>query len=218
MGFKKPWTLFSFISLCSAIGFGLIALFISDKKIVDFDTSVTSVIHGLNSPFMTSVMKFFTFIGAGMPVVVIIMVIMLFLYQVFHHRSELILFAAAVIGSAILNALLKLIFQRARPIINRMIDISGYSFPSGHAMGAFTLYTILAFLLWRHIHSFLGRVLLLIFCSFMILMIGLSRIYLGVHYPSDVLAGFLASLSWLAMFIWIFRSCQDKRNRVGSGV
>jgi undecaprenyl-diphosphatase len=149
------------------------------------------------------------------PSIIIIIVIMLFLYQVLHYRSELFLFAIAVIGSAILNTLLKQIFQRARPILNRMIDISGYSFPSGHAMGAFTLYTILAFILWRYISSFFGRVILLIFCAFMIFMIGVSRIYLGVHYPSDVLAGFLASLSWLAMSIWIFRSYQDKRNRVG---
>jgi undecaprenyl-diphosphatase len=217
MGFKKPWTLFAFISICSAIGFGLIALFISDKKIVDFDTAVTSFIHSLSSPFLTAVMNFFTFIGAGVPIVVIVMVIMVFLYQVLHHRSELILFAIAVIGSAILNEMLKQIFHRARPILNRMIDIRGYSFPSGHAMGAFTLYTILAFILWRYIPSFLGRVILLVFCVFMILMIGASRIYLGVHYPSDVLAGFLASLSWLTMSIWIFRSYQDSRQRVGSG-
>ena len=102
-----------------------------------------------------------------------------------------------VFGSSILNLLLKWVFQRARPDINRLIEITGYSYPSGHSMGAFSFYSVLAYLLWRHIDSRAGRGALIAVSIVMILSIGLSRIYLGVHYPSDIVGGYLASCAWL---------------------
>jgi undecaprenyl-diphosphatase len=192
------------ISFLSAIGFGLMAFLFHSNKITDFDTAVMDFIQGLANPFLTSVMKFFTFIGAGVPIAVIAVLIMIVLFTAFKHRRELILFAAVNIGSALLNLLLKTVFHRARPDLNRLIEITGFSFPSGHAMAAVTLYGSLAFLLWKHISSRTGRNVLLIFSAFMIMMIGLSRIYLGVHYPSDVIAGFLASGAWLSFSIWVY--------------
>jgi undecaprenyl-diphosphatase len=202
---KRQINLGLIISFLSAIGFGLMAILFHSNKINPFDTAVTSFIQGLHSPFLTSVMKFFTFIGAGIPIAVIAVLLMIILFVVFKHRSELVLFAAVNIGSALLNLLLKTVFRRARPDLNRLIEITGFSFPSGHAMAAVTLYGILTFLLWKHIPSRGGRSLLLIFSAFMIMMIGLSRIYLGVHYPSDVIAGFFASGAWLAFSIWFYR-------------
>ncbi|MEH7018011.1 MULTISPECIES: phosphatase PAP2 family protein [Bacillus] len=146
-------------------------------------------------------MKFFTFIGSGLPVVFLTLAIILFLYKVLHHRRELILFVWVVIGSALLNWILKMIFHRARPTIHRIVDANGFSFPSGHSMAAFSLYGIVTFLLWRHVKSSFGRVILILISATMILAIGVSRIYLGVHYPSDVLGGYLASGTWLAASI-----------------
>jgi undecaprenyl-diphosphatase len=199
------------ISVVSIIGFSLISLFISDQKIIYFDRTIIDNVQGLETPFLTNVMKFFTFIGSAPFVIVLSLFLLFFLYKVLHHRFELILFVAAIAGSAILNGILKQFFQRVRPDFHRLIDIEGFSFPSGHAMNAFTVYGIISFLLWRHIPSRLGRGALLLISTVMILTIGISRIYLGVHYPSDIVGGYFASGFWITTAILFFQYYQEKR-------
>jgi undecaprenyl-diphosphatase len=213
LNLNKQLTSAFYLSLLFAIGFGLIAFSISYKKIEKFDTHTAEYLQSLNSPNLTNVMKFFTFIGSGTVIAIIVIFAMIFLYRVLKHRSELVLLIGVVIGSALLNLVLKIVFHRARPTINRLIDINGYSFPSGHSMAAFTLYGILTFLLWKHISSYRGRGLLIIISVVMIIMIGISRIYLGVHYPSDVLGGFLASSTWLIFSIWTYQRYQETKYR-----
>ncbi|MDP4104533.1 MAG: phosphatase PAP2 family protein [Bacillota bacterium] len=213
MNLKKQLTWALMISLLCAIGFGLIALLVSDKKIAQFDSTIIAFIQGLESPGLTSIMKFFTFIGSGTQVVIIALLVIFFLFKVLHHRRELILFIWVVLGTTILNEILKTIFHRARPTIHRIVDANGFSFPSGHSMAAFSLYGVIAFLLWRHLSTSLGRGMIIIFSIFMIIMIGVSRIYLGVHYPSDVLGGFLASGCMLAVSIWFYQSYMEKRSK-----
>ncbi|MZQ85395.1 phosphatase PAP2 family protein [Paenibacillus sp. 5J-6] len=211
MNLKMQLTWAFFISLLSAISFGAIALLVTDHKVVQFDSEIISFIQDLETPSLTNIMKLFTFVGGGLPVVVVTVIILFFLYKVLHHRSELILFIGVVVGSVILNETLKLIFKRARPVLHRIIEANGFSFPSGHSMAAFSLYGVVAFLLWRHISTALGRSMLIVISIVMIIMIGISRIYLGVHYPSDVLGGFLASGSWLAISIWYYQRYQERR-------
>ncbi|QED48297.1 phosphatase PAP2 family protein [Cytobacillus dafuensis] len=199
------------ISLLSLIGFSYIAMLINGQKIVRFDQSVISFIQGFESPMLTQIMKFFTYIGSFPSVLVIFLIVSFFLYFVLKHRAELILFGTVVIGTPIINQILKQFFHRARPDLHRLIEIGGYSFPSGHAMNAFAVYGILAFLLWRHLNTRLGRITLIMISSISILMIGTSRIYLGVHYPSDIIGGYLASGFWLAISIWFFQRYREKR-------
>ncbi|WP_066064744.1 phosphatase PAP2 family protein [Neobacillus soli] len=198
------------ISLVCVLGFSLISLLISDHKIIDFDSDVIAAIQGLESPFLTKVMKFFTFIGSAPVVIILSIFLLFFLYKVLHHRLELILFVSAIFGSAVLNQILKLVFHRVRPNFHRLIDIAGYSFPSGHAMNAFAVYVIISFLLWRHIASKWGRSLLIFISVAMIVAIGTSRIYLGVHYPSDIIGGYLASGFWLTVAILFFQFYKEK--------
>jgi undecaprenyl-diphosphatase len=210
------------ISVICIFGFCLISLLISDHKIVHFDSSVIAVVQGWESPGLTAIMKVFTFIGSAPFVIPLSLCILFFLYKVLHHRQELILFIVALIGSEALNGLLKQLFHRIRPHLHRLINVGGFSFPSGHAMSAFTVYGIVAFLLWRHIPSRWGRGLLIVFSIMMILSIGISRIYLGVHYPSDIIGGYLASGFWLGAAIWFFQFYREKRynkiNKHGRGV
>lgn len=200
-----------FISFISIIGFGLVSLFITDQKIVHFDRTVIDHIQGMESTNLTLFMKFFTFIGSGQFTVILGLFILFFLYKVLRHRSELILFTAAVLGSAVLNGILKQFFHRMRPDFHRLIEIGGYSFPSGHAMNAFTVYAILSFLLWRHIASKWGRGVLIFGSIVMILAIGISRIYLGVHYPSDIIGGYFASGFWITTAILSFQIYKEKQ-------
>jgi undecaprenyl-diphosphatase len=192
------------ISLICAIGFVLIAVLIHDRQLDWFDQTIIGWIQGLESPAFTYVLKGFTFIGSGKIIAILVPLIALFLYFRLGHRRELYFFIGVIIGSALLNETLKLIFHRVRPTIHRIIDATGYSFPSGHSMAAFTLYGVVAFLIWRNLSTSLQRKLVLFFSLVMVLAIGISRIYLGVHYPSDVLGAYLASGCWLAASIWFF--------------
>ncbi|MEH7180310.1 phosphatase PAP2 family protein [Neobacillus vireti] len=204
------------ISLVALLAFSVVAMLVRAEKIIDFDNAVISAVQSQESPFLTRIMEFFTTVGSTLWVVIICLLILIFLYKMLHHRHELVLFIVVVAGSPLLNMVLKEIFQRARPDLNRLIEISGYSFPSGHAMNAFTVYGILTFLLWRHIFNLTGRTLLLLFSSFVVFMIGVSRIYLGVHYPSDIIGGYLASGCWLAASIWVFQWYMERQPQLTS--
>jgi undecaprenyl-diphosphatase len=184
--------------LFSLMFFCLVAILMRADKLVDFDQTIIEAVQSQEAPYITSIMKFFTEIGSTKIVVILCLFIIFFLYKVLHHRLELLLFIGVVVGSPILNLLLKEIFQRARPDLHRLIEIGGYSFLSGHAMNAFTVYGS-------------GRILLLFFSSFFIIMIGISRIYLGVHYPSDIIGGYFASGFWLATSIWFFQWYMERR-------
>jgi undecaprenyl-diphosphatase len=206
------------ISLFSLMAFSIVASLIKAEMIVDFDLTIIRGVQSLESPFLTTIMEFFTVVGSTQAVIVLCLLIIFFLYKVLHHRRELILFIAVVAGSPLLNLLLKEIFQRARPDLHRLIEIGGYSFPSGHAMNAFTVYGILTFLLWRHIFNRGGRTLLILFSAFVVFMIGISRIYLGVHYPSDIIGGYFASGFWIAALIWFFQWYVERQPRLASRI
>lgn len=200
--------LFSFISL---FGFSFMALLVNKNSLVQFDRVIISFIQGLESSALTSIMKIFTFIGSTIFILVLTCVVLYLLYKVFNHRAELILFITAIIGANILFLALKLFFRRARPDLHRLIEISGYSFPSGHATIAMTVYGMITFLFWRHIPTKLGRTLLIILSTIMILLIGISRIYLGVHYPSDVIAGYFTGVFWISSLIWVYQRYKEKQ-------
>lgn len=204
-----------YISLAAIIGFIIIAGLVLTDRIAPFDRAIIDFVQGFESPGLTSAAKFLAFIGSGVPVGVISLVTMLLLYLILKHRRELVFFLVAVGGAGALNAVLKTIFKRERPSFHRILEETGFSFPSGHAMAAFALYGAIAFLLWRHISSGLGRTLLIIFSTVMILAIGVSRIYAGVHFPSDILGGFILSGAWLTFCIWWFQWYME-RSYVGS--
>ena len=110
------------------------------------------------------------------------------------NRREMLQAAAGVLGgSALLNIAAKAFFARPRPgLWTSIAPATGYSFPSGHAMGSMTLAAVLALLAWptRWRWAVCGAM------AFFVAMVGLSRVYLGVHYPSDILAGWAAALAW----------------------
>jgi undecaprenyl-diphosphatase len=211
MNLKFVFTESFLLSLICAIGFAFIAILIGQQNIAGFDNHLISFIQRQENVTLTNIMKFFTLIGAGVPIVIITIMIIVVLYTVLRYRWELIFFIGVVAGSALLNVVLKLVFHRARPTLHRIVEANGYSFPSGHSMAAFTLYGVLCYLLWKHARFALTRTLLIVSGSIIIAAIGVSRIYLGVHYPSDVIGGYLASGTWLTVSIGIYQRMRDKR-------
>lgn len=201
------------ISLVSLLAFSVMAILVKKNTIVSFDSKIISFVQGLESPWLTSIMRFFTFIGDTVPVIILSIVSIILLYKVLNHRTELILFTTVMFGANILFLALKMFFQRARPDLHRLAEATNYSFPSGHATMAFSLYGVLTFILWRHINTSFKRTIHIIVSSIVILSIGISRIYLGVHFPSDILAGYFISAFWLMLAIGFFQRYKDKRNR-----
>ncbi|MEK8127237.1 phosphatase PAP2 family protein [Paenibacillus filicis] len=218
--FNYNGMLFGFILF---IGFGALALALILHPSNPFDVQIAAFVQGFEHPSVTKVMELFTFIGSAKGTLLTAALIMVILFVGLRHRMELMFMMCVIGGSAVLNQLLKMVFHRERPFVHRLIEETGYSFPSGHAMGALALYGALAFVLWRHTSTRLGRGLLLAACCAMIFLIGLSRVYLGVHYPSDIIGALLASGFWLALMIGAFqrtwsRSKSRSRSRTAPAV
>ena len=101
----------------------------------------------------------------------------------------------------ILNQIIKFIMQRPRPTEFRIIEETGYSFPSGHSMVSLAFYGYLIYLIYKYVKNKYLKWISIVLLSILICSIGISRIYLGVHYTSDVLGGFLLSISYLVIYI-----------------
>ncbi|AZB43639.1 phosphatase PAP2 family protein [Bacillus sp. FJAT-42376] len=198
------------LSLVFAVLFGLTAYFVHKDLVISFDQHVISFVQTFESPPVTDIMKFLSWAGSGTIVFILAVLSLLIFRKILMHRSEVLLYVTVVLGSAMLNQILKLLFHRPRPDFHRLSSAQGFSFPSGHSMEAVAFYGILAFILWKHLKSRRGKNLLVLFSILMIAGIGLSRIYLGVHYPSDVLGGYLCSICWLTLSIWHYQQGKDR--------
>ncbi|MBB3112532.1 undecaprenyl-diphosphatase [Paenibacillus phyllosphaerae] len=196
------WWIYLILALA---GFQGLAMLVTREKLMRFDLSLIDAIQGTESDGLTAAAKLFTKIGSSSVVIPLVLVVAVVLYIFLKHRKELFLLIGGMLGSTLLNVVLKGLYERARPDIHRIVEETGYSFPSGHSMAAFTFYGLLTYLLWRHMPSRLWRGVLIGFGVIMIMCIGLSRVYLGVHYPSDLLGGYWVSACWLAVCIKLFR-------------
>lgn len=208
---KLKVTFVLILSIAALLCFIVVAAQIHGDEVKQFDHSIIQAIQSFESPGITSAMKFLSFIGSTWMVVTISLAAIGILYFALHHRFELIFFVSVEVSSAVLNKLLKLTFARERPNLYRIVEEAGYSFPSGHSMGAFALYASLAFLIWRHVHARKGRIAVILLSSLMIVLIGVSRIYLGVHYPSDVIGGYMASGICFTLSVWLFQWYREYR-------
>jgi membrane-associated phospholipid phosphatase len=142
-----------------------------------------------------------TALGNYATLAVLVLAVSVFLWLT-HHRLSVGLLFVALVGGGFLNTVLKDVFGRARPsVVEQLTDVSSQSFPSGHSMTAFISYAAVAYLGGRLEPTPTLRWTTWILTGLLILAIGASRVYLGVHYPSDVVGGYLAGLAWLAFVI-----------------
>ncbi|WP_230986664.1 phosphatase PAP2 family protein [Cohnella fermenti] len=191
--------------IVSFIAFGIFAALVGTNSVSGFDDPIIKLIQGWESPGLTSFMETISMWGTTWYVVSVAVVVMLLLALLLGQRKELLLFAAALIGSTLLNNIAKGLFERERPSLHRLIEEEGFGFPSGHSMASFTLAVITAYLLWKHISSSVLRTAVVVLAVAWFVLMGTSRIYLGVHYPSDVIAGYLLSATWAGIMITAFR-------------
>lgn len=153
-------------------------------------------VETLRSDAVTPVMEGFTSLAS-----VIVVIVMTLLVAVFAPgRAPGWCAIGNLAGAVVLNVLLKSLIQRPRPDGFRLVAETGYSFPSGHSMVSMAFFGLIIWMVWRyHRHDVMRYVWCAVF-ALVIVMVGISRIYLGVHYASDVVAGFCVSLIWLAFY------------------
>jgi undecaprenyl-diphosphatase len=161
-----------------------------------FDDAVLTWVGSHRTPLLEQAMLEITFLGTGSVVVVMVSVAALFLWLTRHHYSAILLLVATL-GGLLLNSVLKATFDRPRPqLFSWGTHALTSSFPSGHAMSAAVVYGTVAYLAARLQRRRWARALTLAIAAVLIVLICLSRLFLGVHYPSDVIAGVFVGLAW----------------------
>jgi undecaprenyl-diphosphatase len=171
------------------------------NQLATFDQDIYGFLAGFISKDMTVVMKAFTFIGSS-PTVIIIAVLSFIILRKSQRYFLYGHFIAANLGITwIFDEAFKLLFHRQRPNILRLAEASGFSFPSGHSMVSMSFYGLILYFVYINTENHFRKYTFTVLLGLMILFIGISRIYLGVHYASDVLAGFSAGFAWVAIFI-----------------
>lgn len=205
---KTHFYLSGIIALTVFAFFSYLVRFSTDR-LSSIDQSLTDAIryfYPIGTSFFLGVTKF------GNPAVVIIIFLIILTLLIYKKYSiEAIWFGAGVVGIAgILNFLIKLIFMRERPTLEHLVTEHSYSFPSGHSTGSMVLYGTLIFLLPIFIQNKTLLRSLQFFLGLFILSIGVSRIFIGVHFPSDVLGGFSLGLAWLLLTYPIYKNAKDK--------
>lgn len=164
-----------------------------------FDQAVREWVHRFASPGMTRAMTAISLLGYN--VLIVELAIALAIFAKLRWRRAALWLTVAMAGSLVLDLTLKYIYHRTRPTAYFGMAPHSYSFPSGHAMCSFCFYGVLAGLLSARTKPLVWRLLIWIAAAALIIAIGLSRIYLGVHYPSDVVAGYLAATVWVGTII-----------------
>ena len=185
-----------FVTLFACLlAFGRIAEEIHRQEAIALDAVVTPMLHGWATPALDQVMWAITTIGSTAVVAPLFIALDLVLLRV-RRRREALFLAVAILGSVLLNASMKLVFQRPRPQLPWAQTPLDYSFPSGHTMNGLVFYLAVALVLWVVLGPRIG-VIATAAATVLAVLIGISRIYLGAHYFTDVAAGFLAGLAWL---------------------
>ena len=191
------------IKWCILFILAVIVLFFTIKVFNEENMKSDIIVYNFISYFIsdnvTVFMKIVTWFGGG-----VCLIILTILSWIFIKNKKIdIAITSNLIIITILNNLFKYILQRPRPEGHQIIMQNGYSFPSGHSMICMAFYGYLIYLVYKYIKNKKIKVLITILLSIIIITIGISRIYLGVHYTSDVLCGFMTSICYLMIYITV---------------
>ena len=184
------------ICFISLILFLTITENVFNNEIIKGDTIGYSIVSNLISDKLTPLVKMVTWFGSATCLILLTVI----LFIIIKNKKAGLLIGTNLVIITILNQTLKTLLQRPRPTGFRIINETGYSFPSGHSMISMAFYGFLIYLIYKNAKNKYLKLTLIIILFILIISIGLSRIYLGVHYTSDVLAGFLLSIAYLIFY------------------
>lgn len=194
---KLRSSLSAIILLISTAIFIFLLIDVTEGDIVGIDHFAYRlfVVH-LRAPWLTEIMEGFS--GLASPVTVVVMLIVVAAFAPGPSVGRIA--SINLVGAIAVDLIFKAIVQRPRPDGFRLVVETGYSFPSGHSMFSMAFYGLLIWLVWHYEKDNLQRWVWCGLFSLVIIMIGISRIYLGVHYATDVIGGFSLALVWLVLF------------------
>lgn len=174
-----------------------------------FDTSIAKAIMSLDSPLATKIFATITFFGSSTFLLPAYSLLILY-YLIRRHWNHAADVAAIGITSIGLLYLLKNIFKRQRPLDPLINNVTGFSFPSGHSFSAFTFFGMLTYFIWQTQLKGSWKIFITVIFFLMATAVAFSRVYLRVHYPSDVVAGFCLSMIWLMIATWVLHKFDKK--------
>lgn len=189
-----------------SIGFGALADEVNEGDTTAFDQLVLQSINEQSSPALDTIFLVVTEIGGVIGISIITLIALTFLVKKRLYKQATIV-AASVIGATLVNIALKSLFARTRPDLwEQLITETSYSFPSGHAMLSSVVAVVLIILCWRTRYRSAALVAGLVF----MMLISFSRLYLGVHFPTDVLGGWLMGTAWVLVVVavvdgWVYK-------------
>lgn len=169
------------------------------------DTVVANFVDDIRCDKLDFFMKFITSFGNTTTIIILLSVVLWLLVKMVRNKKLAMFFLSSVALDVLINQGIKFLIRRERPV-NSLIYVGGFSFPSGHAMVSMAFYGFLIYIFYKLINNKKLKWGLISLCSLLILLIGFSRIYLGVHYFSDVVVGFSISL----LYLYVVCSLLDK--------
>lgn len=179
----------------------VVTINVKNGRILELDLNIYKFFsENIINDKLTPIVKVITHIG-GAKIVFVLTILAIILIKGLKNKLFLL---TGIVGTAGLNVVLKHIVRRERPNINRLIPEKGYSFPSGHSMMSMAFYGMLIFLIFKYVKNTALKWTLIVILTILLSTIGITRIYLGVHYPSDVIGGFLVSLTYLFILTEIY--------------
>jgi undecaprenyl-diphosphatase len=201
-------------AIATLIFFGWLADEVLEGETRQFDEVTRNAIHQLASPMVTTIMRGISFVGSTLALTIgtIIVVVR---FAMLKWSREAKLFPITMVGAGLLNVTLKLAFKRPRPVpFFNLTAPETYSFPSGHSLTSACFFGALAAILTARVKSRRFRIITWVVCTLMFVLIGFSRIYLGVHHTTDVIAGFAAALIWILVVRFVEITLARRKRRM----
>lgn len=177
---------------------------LQENRLPPYDNAVTDLLVSFRSPWRTEFFQLITGMGDRIVYTVITIILGLYFWFRFRNRKFVLQIVLVLTLSSLSNVMLKQALNRSRPTVDHLVDVSTLSYPSGHAMSAMAFYGFLIYLCVRYKMKRWLRVFFVTVLVMIVLSVGLSRIYLGVHFPSDVAAGLTGGLIWVTFSVVAF--------------
>ncbi|MBE5105644.1 phosphatase PAP2 family protein [Bacillus thuringiensis] len=207
---KKKLHRYEFICMILLLAlFGIITWRVQASGVTAVDTYVRGMVKGLQTESSLTFFTYFTKLGSAIGVITTLIISLLVFWKK-RYYAAMIVYTMAILTTHLVNKGIKEIIKRDRPSLNEALDALGYSFPSGHAMLSIMTFGFLAYIIAANLKSVVGKCGITILLGILIIWIGLSRVILNVHYPTDILAGYCVGGILLVIAIFCHRLLTER--------